>query len=77
MLYTVVEIQIGKGDGIGNRTIDLQIRSPNLERKSDTLTTPPQRTQPSTPSTSSRWRLMKKKKEKRGKLVVVNVPEMG
>ena len=31
MLYTAVETQIGRSDGIGNRTSDLQIRSPTLK----------------------------------------------
>ena len=48
-LYTTVEIQIGRGDGMGNQTANLPIRSPTLEeKKSDTLTTPPQRTGSST-----------------------------
>ena len=38
-LYTVVEIQNNREDGIGNRTTDLQIRSLTSEKKSDTLTT--------------------------------------
>ena len=40
-----MEIQIGEGDGFGNRTANVQIRSPNSEGKtSQTLTTPAQRT---------------------------------
>ena len=31
-LYTVVEIQNGRGDGMRNQTTDLQIRSLTLER---------------------------------------------
>ena len=39
----MMEIQISRGDSMGNRPADLQIRSSTLEKKSDTLTIPPQR----------------------------------
>ena len=37
-----MEIQIGRGDGMGNRTANLQIKSLTSEKMSDILTTPPQ-----------------------------------
>ena len=45
-LYTVMEIQIGRGDGMGNRTTDLQMRNPTYKqtKKAVSLTTQPQRT---------------------------------
>ena len=36
----MVEILIGRGDGMGNRTTDLEVRSPTLTKMSDTVTTP-------------------------------------